>query len=249
MRLFLFLLLITQSVIAQKINQTDDKGQKQGLWRKYHKNGRLDFEGEFKDGKPIGLFKYYYDNGTKKALIEHNITTSRSLANFFHPNGQMMSAGIYRNQMKDSTWVTFTETGLVSEISNYLNNELHGERTTYYISGLENASGRVIYSKSNYKNGKQDGEFIEYFMDGKKKLYSFYIEGNLNGMYIEYHRNGNKKSEIRYKNGVKHGYVRGYDETGKEIGKAYFYKGKLLEGKELEKHLNYCKTNGIDPNQ
>ena len=249
MRLFLLFILFSSNLIAQKFNQTDSKGQKQGTWRKYYENGKLEFEGNFLDGKPTGVFRFYYDNGAKKALIDHNIATGRSLANFFHPNGQLMSGGIYRNQLKDSTWITFTENGLVSEISNYLKNELHGPRNTYYISGLEGATNRIPFVKSNYKNGKLDGEYIEYFMDGKKKVYSFYIDGNLNGISMEYYRNGNKSSMIRYKLGIKHGYATGYDENGKEVKTIYYYKGRLLTGKDLEKHLNYCKSKGIDPNE
>jgi antitoxin component YwqK of YwqJK toxin-antitoxin module len=66
---------------------------------------------------------------------------------------------------------------------------------------------------------------------------------------MEYFRNGNKSSMTRYKNGVKHGYATGYDENGKEVKTIYFYKGRLLTGKDLDKHLNYCKSKGIDPNE
>jgi antitoxin component YwqK of YwqJK toxin-antitoxin module len=253
MKLSHFLLLLTflfsYISFGQTINQVDKQGKKQGVWKKYYdKSGRLLYEGTFKDDKPSGIFRFYYENGSKKALIDHNLSTGRSLANYFHPNGQLMSGGIFRNQLKDSTWVTFTEGGLVSEISNFQNDELHGPKTTFYISGLENATGRIPYIKSNYKNGKLDGDYTELFMDGRKKLYSFYIDGKLNGLYIEYHRNGKKSSLTRYKNGIKNGYCSGYDETEKEIATAYFYKGRLLVGKELEKHLNYCKSKGIDPN-
>jgi antitoxin component YwqK of YwqJK toxin-antitoxin module len=249
MRLTVIFFLFTLQLFAQKVNQTDEKGLKQGIWRKYHSNGRLEYEGTFIDGKPSGIFKYFYDDGRKKALIEHNLKTGRSLANFFHQNGQMMSGGIYRNQQKDSTWVTFTESGIISEISNYQNNLLHGPKTTYYISGLENSNGRIVYTKSNYKNGNLDGEYIEFFMDGLKKLQTFYVDGKLQGMYTEYNRSGVKSTMFRYKNGLKHGYGAAYDEKGKEIKTVYYYKGRYLEGKELERHLNYCKSKGIDPNE
>ena len=245
----IFTILLSNFSFSQSINQVDQQGKKQGEWKKYYeKSGRVLYEGRFKDDKPTGVFRFYYETGSKKALIDHNLTSGRSLANYFHPNGQLMSGGIFRNQMKDSTWITFTESGVVSEISNYQNNELNGPFTSFYISGLENATGRIPYIKSNYKNGKLDGEYSELFMDGRKKLYCFYIDGKLNGLYIEYHRNGKKSSLTRYKNGIKHGYSSGFDETEKEIATAYFYKGRLLVGKELEKHLVNCKSKGIDPN-
>jgi len=248
MRLLIIFLVLLTNIFSQNVNRTDEKGLKQGLWRKHHPNGRIEYEGTFLDGKPTGIFKYFYDDGNKKALIEHNLKTGRSLANFFHPNGQMMSGGIYRNQQKDSTWVTFTENGIVSEISNYKNNELHGPKTTYYISGLNNSTDQIISTQSNYKNGKLDGEYKEYFMDGLKKIHCFYLEGNLHGIHTEYYRNGIKRTLLRYKNGLRHGYGSVYDEKGKEIKIVYYYKGRYLEGKELEKHINSCKSKGINPN-
>ncbi|MBM3452661.1 MAG: hypothetical protein FJX84_05920 [Bacteroidetes bacterium] len=249
MRLFFGFVLLTFITNAQNYNQTDSKGFKQGAWRKFYANGRLEFEGNFQDGKPNGIFRHYYENGSKKALIDHNPNTGRSLANFFHTNGQLMSGGIYRNQLKDSTWINFTESGLVSEITNYLNNEFHGSSTKFYTSGLDGSTERIPFIKANYNNGKLDGEYIELFMDGRKKLYSFYVDGKLQGISIEYYRNGNKSTLFRYKNGLKNGYASGYDENGKEVTTIYYYKGRLLEGKELEKHLNYCKSKGIDPNE
>ena len=54
---------------------------------------------------------------------------------------------------------------------------------------------------------------------------------------------------IRYQKGVKHGWAYGYDETGKEIGKKYFYHGRHLEGKILAEKMKQMKELGINPNE
>ena len=34
-----------------------------GIWKHYYTNGKINYEGEFIDGNPHGKHKYYYKNG------------------------------------------------------------------------------------------------------------------------------------------------------------------------------------------
>jgi antitoxin component YwqK of YwqJK toxin-antitoxin module len=45
------------------VNKLDANGKKTGVWKKYYENGKLWYEGSFKDGKPIGFMKRYYPGG------------------------------------------------------------------------------------------------------------------------------------------------------------------------------------------
>jgi antitoxin component YwqK of YwqJK toxin-antitoxin module len=163
----------------------------------------------------------------------------------FYQSGCLQSIQSYQIGLQDGpTYVFYDSTNRVQFEIWYLAGQLHGPSIQY----SRNATSDTLTYK-NYKNGKLDGEYVELFMDGKKKIYSFYVDGNLQGISMEYFRNGNKSSMTRYKNGVKHGYATGYDENGKEVKTIYYYKGRLLTGKDLDKHLNYCKSKGIDPNE
>lgn len=43
-----------------------DAGKKTGIWKRYHVNGKLKSEIEFKNNRPNGKFVLYYDNGFKE---------------------------------------------------------------------------------------------------------------------------------------------------------------------------------------
>ena len=58
-KILLFLFCIPFITVAQKVNQTDDYGNKQGVWTKSYKNGKVRYKGQFKNNKHIGLFYYY----------------------------------------------------------------------------------------------------------------------------------------------------------------------------------------------
>ena len=38
-------------------------GKPDGLWESYHENGQLSSKGHYKDGKRDGLWKFYYEDG------------------------------------------------------------------------------------------------------------------------------------------------------------------------------------------
>ena len=48
-------LVFSFSVNAQNLNQIDNNGQKQGLWKKSYENGNLRYKGQFNNDIPIGI--------------------------------------------------------------------------------------------------------------------------------------------------------------------------------------------------
>lgn len=62
---------------AEKNNQCDSKGLRTGLWKRYHQNGNLMWEGFFKRGGRHGLWIEYYSNNTIEftGYYKNNIRT------------------------------------------------------------------------------------------------------------------------------------------------------------------------------
>ena len=119
-------------VFAQGDNKTDAKG-KQGEWKKFHENGNLIKVGTFKNDKPVGEFKYYYDNGKIKAKMNHKGSEAYSI--FFHESGVPESTGKYLNQKKDSTWVYYDLDGFKIATDYFINGEKNRTSFSFYQSG------------------------------------------------------------------------------------------------------------------
>ncbi|MBI2259250.1 MAG: toxin-antitoxin system YwqK family antitoxin [Flavobacteriia bacterium] len=242
-------ILVTFIFCAQPINQLDEKGKKQGVWKvNYPKSKAFIYVGEFKDDVPIGTFTYYYPSTKTKAQIVHDKKGVRSVAVFYHENGAIMSKGIYKNQKKDSIWLNYGPSGRISFKENYINGKLHGQKIIYYVPEDPNDNSKNIARIENYQNDALHGEVKEFFDFGVVKLTGKYVNGKKEGKFITNHINGKPMSIELYKNGVKHGFSIGYDENGKELGRRYYKNGKELIEKELDSWLNYCKQNGISPN-
>ena len=198
--------LLSTSFFSQ-INQLDEKGRKQGEWKKTYPNSSvLMYHGYFIDDKPSGLFIFYNRNKTKKAMMNHNHQSGRSIVNFFHSNGQLMSVGIYINQKKDSIWREFNIEGKLIEISKYKNGELDGLKQLYYVSGKLAQYKTLIHSIQTFSKGKANGQYFEYFMDGSLKIKGHYFDDYKDGLWEIYNEKGIIVISERYKNKKKHGF-------------------------------------------
>ena len=51
--------LFALTINAQQVNQTDKNGLKQGRWEKTYTNGAIRYQGQFRNDKPYGEFKYF----------------------------------------------------------------------------------------------------------------------------------------------------------------------------------------------
>lgn len=241
--------MMTLTAAAQKVNQKDAQGRKQGPWQKtYPKMTTLEYKGQFKDDKPVGTFTYYYQSGKTKAIVNHDEKTGRSVSVMYHDNGVVMARGIYYNQLKDSVWEYYGPSGRLSKKETYKKDLLNGASTIYYVP--ENPEDkRVLPAKvTNFVNGVIEGEVIEYFESGTVKSKATYKNGVKEGIYTINHPNGSKMILERYKKGERHGWCATYDASGKETGKKYFYYGRELQGKELEEKMRQMKELGISPN-
>ena len=69
-----------------------------------------------------GIFKFYYPEGKVKAVVNQLDSGKISYTKNYHPNGNLMAAGKYVNQKKDSTWLYYSEEeGKLSLEEHYVN--------------------------------------------------------------------------------------------------------------------------------
>jgi antitoxin component YwqK of YwqJK toxin-antitoxin module len=97
------------------------------------------------------------------------------------------------------------------------------------------------------RDGMTYEEAIEYFDTGSVKSKCLYQKGEKHGLCIFNHSNGQPMMHEHYRYGVRYGYFMAFDESGKEIGRKYYRYGSILEGEELKKWIDECKSKGQNP--
>lgn len=227
----LFCSLLLSFIHGVTQNKIDSLGRKQGHWKVYYPNSKhLEYEGLFKDDKPQGLFKYYYEHDTIKAKILFQKDGKIAYATLYHLNGKVMAKGKYLEQKKDSVWEFYNEFGQLINRENYLQGQRHGLSITYYDSSK-------IFEKKQYILNKKHGYFIQYFPDGKIKGMGYYKEDNPEGYFVYYAPNGTRVGLMTYKNGILDGPMVIKELDGKIKQKVVNRSGYELGEKESEQYF------------
>ncbi|MFM6933854.1 MAG: toxin-antitoxin system YwqK family antitoxin [Flavobacteriales bacterium] len=247
---YLVVFLLCLNAAYGQVNQVDAKGLKQGLWYKNYPGTKIHiYEGVFKDDKPVGIFKYYYESGSIKAIVDNKPNSSLSLVKMYFENEALMSEGCYWNQKKDSIWLNYNEHGEMVSAESYVDDQLNGKRIVYYLNDQLIDGKLTILSICNYVNNVRQGNYKEYFSSGKLKMNGEYLNGEKTGEWIEYYSSGQVMTRVRYKRGLLHGWSYYYDRSGNSISKTMWRDGFQLEGKDLDAFLERCKQKKLDPNQ
>ena len=205
------------------VNVTDGKGHRQGFWQKFDTAGHVIYTGHFRDGIPVGEFRYYYPAGKLKTVSILSNQGKKAVTTSYFKNGRKMASGNYLNEKKDSIWQFFSEfdTAMVSQET--------------YIAGLINGPSKVFFPEGGlselytYKNGIKDGLWEEYYPGGQLKLHGTYLAGDKTGRFQFFYDSGKPMVAGQYSKGHKDGTWTYYGEKGDVSKKEFYNLGKLVK--------------------
>ena len=237
--------------------------KKNGKGKEYYDNGCLKFEGKYKNGKRNGkgkeydineelIFKGEYLNGLKwngkgYNTIETEIINGNGYITIFHKlkpkilkfegklingeiNGEGKEYNIYGKLIFKGEYLN----GLKWNGKGYNNIETEIINGNGKIKEYYQLNPKILKLEGEYIKGKLNGEFKEYYDNGKLKYEGKYLNNQKNGMGKEYYDNNKLKYIGNYLNGIKNG-------KGKEFNKKgiIIYKGEYLNGKRSGKGKEY----------
>lgn len=135
----------------EKINQTDESGKKQGVWRYYFPDGSLQSEVNYtedlKSGEEIqyfpsgkinvsmewiadngasilqGNYKHYNNEGILIMELFYNEGIPEGTVKHFYQDGTINIEGQYSKGMKTGQWKTYRNDGSLQELATYLSDD------------------------------------------------------------------------------------------------------------------------------
>ena len=210
-------------------NQTDDKGRKQGYWRKYYPNGELLYRGWFLDDAPLGRMQRFYEDGEIKGEMIFTGKAETAYATMYFRNGQRGATGKYTGQKRDSIWNYYSYyTGSLTFRESYSKGIKEGPSVKYYSNGIK---AEVIHWKDDLKQGS----WMQFYEDSSLRLSSFYEADLLHGRYSVYNPRQILILDGNYKMGKMDGEWSFYDNEGKLQRRLRYRDGEILDKKELDK--------------
>lgn len=191
------LLLLSSFVSLQAQNRIDNQGRRQGKWVKTDTDGSRIFEGEFKDGKEIGVFNYYYPDGKLKIRNTYTIPGRYCSHEAYDIEGHLLTKGFYDQKNRDSIWLFYNENGKLIKRATY---KMGIKQGLHIIFNANGDSAEVANWLDNHRHGrwwKRIG--LNGYITGN------YVNGKLEGRLVEYDENGKIAREGQYKDGLKDG--------------------------------------------
>lgn len=227
-KLLLYILLFTNAIAfaqpKESFNVQDKNGKKQGYWRKYYDEGKLRYEGNFKDNNAIGVFKYYYPTGQLKATNTYSENGKKAFSVIFYTTGKKQAEGNFINEKKDSVWLFYNQDEKLISAESYKLNKKTGPSYAYYSTGK-------VADETNWLNDEKVGAWKTYWDDGQLKSTAKLNKGDIEGRMIFYHANGMVDLMGDYRNGNRDGEWVTYHPDGKIKMKEIYKDGTLKETK------------------
>lgn len=192
--------LIAFGSFAQNTNQFDANKQRTGIWKKYYENQKIRYEGQFKKGKEIGVFKFYDESNSQQPTIikKFSETTDSIAVEFYLTNGKLQSKGFFMDKNRVGKWYYFFPDGKIMSEEFYHHGKLEGKVINYYPNGKATEI-------THYKNGLKHGISQKYSSDGILIEEVTFEKNILNGPAKFFELNGSLREKGIYKNGKKYG--------------------------------------------
>ena len=214
----LILVFFSANGWAQELNKVDANGLKQGPWEKYYPNSdQLRYQGQFKDDKEVGTFKFYCEDckGQPTAVREF-ATDGTAQTIFYNKKGSKLSEGRMKGKNRIGQWKFYEpRTGLmVSEEEYNAQGQLDGLKKTYYAN-------RQLTEELTYVAGKRQGPNKFYSEEGVLIKELNYSNDELHGPGLYYDGAGNLTIKGQYVRGKKHGLWKYYKNGVLELEEVY----------------------------
>lgn len=220
MRIAIILIFFIPVFAFSQVNQTDGNGVRQGIWQKQQPNGKLIYQGNFKDGKPVGEWKRFHPGGQIKAIIKYRTDSDSADVQLFDEWGKKVAEGIYLNEKKSGLWVYFSENKKIAD-ENYVDDKKHGKSHKYYETG-------EVWEETDWIIGNQEGSYRVFFKSGEPFFQCKMKNNQRNGLCLTYFENGRVELEANYKNGLHHSEWKYFTDQGEYRYSLFYNEGELL---------------------
>ncbi len=204
--------------------------QKNGSWKVFYENGNLFEETNWKEGVKDGKWNQFFKNSIPKTEGFYSNGELDGQLIFYFPDGKTEMTGTYVNARRDGLWVNYNESGEVKSREHYFKGSLVNKEL---VNGVftENYDNEILKSSTTYKDGKKNGEFMEYYNAGEWKKRVKPAEGEFPAEEEQYVTGTKLKRKGNYVNDSLHGTITSYKPDGK-IEKTEEYKhGNVISKK------------------
>jgi uncharacterized protein len=225
----------------EKINRIDKLGMKQGVWKEFYDNDAVKFEGTYKDDRRDGFFKQYAMDGRvlskeewrngELILAKKKEEDKFEVKRQYYETGATKIVGTYKKGVPEGVFRQYDEQGNLGGTKVYHAGKVLREGTMDE-QGREQGQWKEFYesghvkSIGSYIDGKREGDWKFSFENDSTEQVGTYVKGKPNGPWKWYYPNGALRREETYTAGKENGYMKEYGVDGSVIAEGNYIEGK-----------------------
>lgn len=134
-----------------------ENAKNQTVW---YQNGLKKAEGEYRDRKRAGPWKFWFENGKLKGEGGFQANLREGPWKLYTKTGILRSAGEYRKNRREGQWQYYFSSGKVESEGPYKGGLKNGDWVSYYDNGQ-------VFYKGQYQNDLANGLWTYYYKNGK----------------------------------------------------------------------------------
>lgn len=243
-------------VEREKINRTDEGGYKQGVWKTFFPNGKVQTEIHYSDGLLNGPYKEYDQDGNVKMLllyakgmiVEEQDTAALDIEirNEIDSEGNITYSGSFRNNVPVGVHRRYDKDGSVIQAFLYQDNGIKIGEGIITNEGKKEGPWKYFYedgsirASGNFTNNLEQGTWKYFYNTGKTEQTGNYKNGKFDGLWTWYYQSGAPKREEEYYDGREEGLSTEYDTVGNIITSGSYFDGQK-EGEWIYKAGDYSE--------
>ena len=162
----------------------DRRPVKDGKEVKYSPTGEKVVEGEWKQGKRFGAWRFYYENGKPKSESYYGDARTPTTMTFWHDNGQVSMQGPAINGSRQGTWRVRLDDGSFAT-GPYVDDKRQGLWVVTWPDGVKRAEGPML-------KGVRSGAWVEYDELGRLRARGSYKDDLRTGVWVMFDETGAK---------------------------------------------------------
>jgi antitoxin component YwqK of YwqJK toxin-antitoxin module len=230
-------------VDRERVNRTDNQGNKQGTFREYYENGNIKKEENYLDNQLHGYYREFdgngellvairYERGQIMEEIDEDMRELLDMKSTYDEQGRLIFTGGYKEGIPVGIHRFFDTAGVVE------NAYFYNERGQKLSEGIIDEQGRKLgnwkdfyptgelRATGTYADNLQSGTWTYYFRSGGVEQKGRFNRGRYQGIWNWYYPNGNIWREESYFNGREDGMFVEYDEQGNILAKGDYINGE-----------------------
>jgi uncharacterized protein len=229
-------------VSREKINRTDQKGLKQGVFKEFYPNEIIKSERTFRDDQLHGYYKEYdkqgkltvtmlYENG---AVVKSKVEDEPDIEieNKYDQNGKVIYTGPYRNKVPVGIHREFGPDGKVKNAYMYNDNGVLISEGIIDEAGNRNGkwkdlfTGGAVQAEGQYYDNRRTGIWNFYNAEGRLEQTGSFNNGRPDGLWRWYYDDGTLLREEEYVQGQRNGVYTEYLKSGVIITQGQYADGE-----------------------